>query len=439
MRARLWIAILSIPTLGALAPLSACDGRTQLDRPDDLDPTQSTAPSVSAPAPHDAGSPPGATPDAPVSCECVAGETDERTCDGDALQRRTCEDGCHFTTWSACAVHGWLPMSSPKALHLVLGSPRVMVWTGHEVLVWSGVGAREYADTAAYDPATDRWSLRARSPIVPSLAYDAYTPFRVPYAFVEGRLWLLETGSTPQPLLHAYDPITDAWSTRPVKDFPIRLPYSLDSFTWVQATRELVALRNEHPTTAFAFNIDDATVRVLEPPYSLGKHAAFIGSELWVCCGVGSLQVWSPTTNTWRVRDKGPPGLQFTEEFTLHDGASTALVFLQRPWDVDPGAAWGGSRWTSLDDAFVDVPSPPTSVLPASSYRIATMWSSDRAVYLWGGTADPVQTGASYELSSGRWRSMPFGGPDLPDAITVWTGDVAILFGGDQEGMRFRP
>jgi hypothetical protein len=435
MRARRSIAGLGVVSWVVLA---ACEGRTDIDAHEEIVAADGGLTDV---APHaDAPTP---TSEAPTSCECIAGEIGERTCEGapTATERRTCDDGCHFSPWSACAGRGWIRMASPRSLHLVLGNPRVAAWTGREMFFWSGNAAREYADTAAYDPATDRWRLLARSPLTPVADDDAARA--VSHTVADGRIALLEAGYLPSPRLHFYDPDADAWSTRVLDDFPVGSPVFFHALRWVRSTREIVALRGDRPTTAFAISVDTGKVRVIEPPRPLGTRAAFIGAELWICCSGETwappkMLAWDPIANTWRTREDGDPTAWFSAMFTLHDGGAPALFFLQRPSDVGPELAWGGSMWSSIDDTFVPVPQPPLDVLPVRA-RTATLWSSDRSVFVWGGTTDAVQTGASFDLATRRWRTMPLGGPNLRDAVTVWTGDLAILFGGDFEGMRFRP
>lgn len=89
------------------------------------------------------------------------------------------------------------------------------VWTGTEWIVWGGTdGADQFADGAAYDPATDTWRVLAESPLSARRAPGVWTGTELLVA--TGASGGDSTGNGEMALSDgaAYDPATDTW--RPI-------------------------------------------------------------------------------------------------------------------------------------------------------------------------------------------------------------------------------
>ncbi|MDP8957456.1 MAG: hypothetical protein M3N24_10970 [Actinomycetota bacterium] len=102
-------------------------------------------------------------------------------------------------------------------------SGHVAVWTGREMVVWGGGGIGEtniaYNDGAAYNPATREWRVIPEAPLAPGFG-PGYT------AVWTGKQMLVWGGEKGEGA--AYDPASDAWKKLPDPPFgPLVLPASV--------------------------------------------------------------------------------------------------------------------------------------------------------------------------------------------------------------------
>lgn len=322
----------------------------------------------------------------------------------------------------------------------------MLAWTGKEAIAWSAVASRDYPDTALYDPVTDRWRLAARSPYV-AFADPDEPPRLLRTVDDHGHLWLsvVDTPALP-PRLYEYAPEKDAWSTLEVPSLVAGLYSEIVSLDWVPLTREIVAVSRGGGDQwhVAAYRPEDGTFRTIAPPAAAGGPALFAGSRLWVCCQseydpTATLFGWNASTGDW-LAHAGAPGIQMmaSKPLVVNAQSNAWLAYLELPARVTYVSAWSGWLYDTAADSFTAIGQPDRDVMPFPG-RMPTAWASDRALFLWGGTGDAVETGTAYDIAKREWRSMPLGGPRFGDGLAVWTGDVAVLFGGDMDTARYRP
>lgn len=282
------------------------------------------------------------------------------------------------------------------------------VWTGSQMLIWGGdtrVGAtasQAAGDGAAYDPATNSWSLLPPAPISPRA--DAIGVWTGAEMIVlggqpSGAATLPEDGDGA-----VYDPASGSWQSLPAPVPPHGHPLMWS--TAIQAGGELVAwsqwwaFRSTGPnssTGSWGVDVFDYLERtgtwelVPEAP----GEAQDAAEALWtgqfaivrgtIDCGPcsppfipESTDLYNPSTNTWTAVPPDPLGGQGME------------------------SAWTGAALVSFDTDFT------------SSGPFGTVVPGDASVY------DPV---------SGRWGLLPAAPSTCSDAAPpVWTGQSVILY-----------
>lgn len=88
------------------------------------------------------------------------------------------------------------------------------IWTGREWIVWGGTnGDHEFADGAAYDPATDTWRVLADSPLTARRAPAVWTGTEMLVTAGAGGGDATGNGENALSDGAAYDPATDSWRT----------------------------------------------------------------------------------------------------------------------------------------------------------------------------------------------------------------------------------
>jgi hypothetical protein len=102
------------------------------------------------------------------------------------------------------------------------------VWTGTAMLIWGGsdcqgCGRPPVDGGAAYNPATDRWTKLAPSPLTPT-----FTPSAV---WTGTQMVVLAQGKAGRPHAATYDPATDTWTNLP--DPSVTASVELGGATWI--------------------------------------------------------------------------------------------------------------------------------------------------------------------------------------------------------------
>ncbi|CAN5441712.1 hypothetical protein BH23ACT9_BH23ACT9_33340 [soil metagenome] len=168
------------------------------------------------------------------------------------------------------------------------------VWTGEEVVVFGGSPTLQgYIPAGLYDPATDTWRLSSPSPLARGHGVAAAV-----WTGTEVVIW---TGTGEEDVA-AYDPVTDAWRLLPGS------PATMRSISAVWTGEEVLLLgqpeRGRPEVGGMALDVDQQRWTIL-PPSPLGMAATFAavwtGSEAIVVGGSSVMPgaVWSPALGRW--------------------------------------------------------------------------------------------------------------------------------------------
>jgi N-acetylneuraminic acid mutarotase len=278
------------------------------------------------------------------------------------------------------------------------------VWTGKEMIVWSGhCNDIVCSGGGAYDPATDTW--RAISELGAPAARDSYA------AVWTGERVIVWGGMTYD-FLHpqtaeltcvgdgaAYDPETNTWSP-PLAAQGAPSPRIIPHRAWT-GTRML--LWGGYFEAAPHFDLQ-----------ALADGAAY-----------------DPATDTWQPMRAGGPAGGGVSVWT----GSELIV-----WQGQSGAAYDptSDSWRPL--ASENAPDPPANG-PA-------VWTGTEML-IWGG-APAYGPGGRYNPKTNTWGAMTTAGQPSPraSAIAAWTGTDMIVWGGRTgdrpaivltDGARFTP
>ncbi len=334
------------------------------------------------------------------------------------------------------------------------------VWTGREALFLGTTAPQDCPAcralvAGAYDPAVDRW----RPLPAPPLPVDARLR-----AFWTGSTWALFDEGGRGASGAELDLATTTWTTIPDPPGERRLAAA---YAWVPTTHEVVSWGGQVPgappaevtvNRGAAYSFVTRTWRTI-PESPIGPRtqarAAWDGRRVVFAWGfvydvdaetttaAPGVAAWDPQTNRWEaLPDPGAtPRLREVDETVGRDLAA----FFGGPPRLGDGDFWihaaDGVAWDSRANAWRSIPEAPLGGLP---YRGGyAHWTANGRLYVWGG--DSVQEtepfflwfddGASWDSRSGTWTPLPSGGPSpRTQALAVWTGCDAIVYGGSTSG-----
>lgn len=333
----------------------------------------------------------------------------------------------------------WRPI--PAAPGTADGAP---VWTGAELVLWSGGGFTGAG--AAYAPASGTWRTAASSPLVPRNGHSGVWTGRevVYWGGSDAGMTALADGA-------AYDPAADRW--RAVAPSPLP-PRSRHEAVWTGT--EMVVWGGLagccsidsviHATEAAAYDPAADRWRRLPdvpPPWSGDDGGALTGVVdgrvlIW---REGRLAVLDPAATAWRDLGAPPTADGDDVDCMMSDGPRVAGTFTAgglAVWaggcEARTGAAYDvrTGRWSRLGNA----PRGGLHIAVATPQVVAVVWRVDDPPRLW-----------RYDDGDSRWRRL---GPQ-PDsafgmfATVVWTGDEVLVWGGVanpepvRSGALFRP
>ena len=374
------------------------------------------------------------------------------------------------------AARGWRAMASEatvtKGLNFQMGAPPV--WDGREVLVMGSVQPTScpsgtcpnQIETAAYDPALDRWRLLPNPAIT--------SPYQFASMFT-GKSWVLIGTSGPL-VAYSFDVATETWTSTKA---PLSPGWGV-AVTYMASTHEAFVFGG---TDGFGLNnaaaaysdVTHAWRMLPNAPLSprAGSFATYAGGKVLVafgfddpngdgcCSAIPGTALFDPITNAWTMLDDPPVKPRVANDpkmaNALGDGTLASIGFGYSRGFEDPlppmendGAMWDvvKSGWTKIPNVgFVD----PTRM------GFATFVANGK-LFVWGGTGEPppatVNTyyddGKSFDPGTGTWSTMAMGGPSpRQSAGAVFTGCDAVVYGGSSrtigkwlpynDGMLYRP
>jgi N-acetylneuraminic acid mutarotase len=350
---------------------------------------------------------------------------------GDYLQ-----DGAAYNpatdTWRSISLNG---APSPRGNHVAL-------WTGSEMLVWSGSDNHgNLADGARYDPTSDTWKpITAAGMTAGSSAAAVWT----------GREMLVlgATGEFNAPPGVRYDPKTDQWR-------PISAKGAVLGGSPVWTGSEVIIWGRTVLSTGVPINsmarydpASDswASLPEVNPPSSRYEYSAvWTGSRMLIWGGNYSETIddysrhytrsyanggeFDPVTHVWTaIGQSDPPSGR-----TFHSAVWTGSEMIV--WGGDSNAKDGGRYDPAVGEFKRMAPAP---VLGRALH--SAVWTG-REMIVWGGLYSPsflsgspkvLNTGARYDPRLDQWAVMSTNNaPDPRYAHTaVWTGKEMLVWGG---------
>ncbi|HLE48710.1 MAG TPA: PKD domain-containing protein [Patescibacteria group bacterium] len=285
----------------------------------------------------------------------------------------------------------WRPISTINA-----PSPRrhfQAVWSGTEMLVWTGAnesfcpdGAQFPADGGRYNPVTDTWT--------PISTVNAPSPRWTTGAVWTGTemiVWGGRGSTLSEPLLNRgarYNPITDTWTTMSNVGAP--------------------------------------------SPRSTEYQMFWTGSELIVWGGGPSSSpepdgaIYNPATDSWRPMNSGDPNAGFTN----YSGAWTGSELVTwSGWNKYNVLVQTGQIYNPVTDTW----RPMTTLNSPAARGLIPTWTGTE-LFIWGGVvgANWMDNGGLYNPTTDTWRPTS----DLNnlsargDTFPIWTGNEVIVWGG---------
>ena len=246
----------------------------------------------------------------------------------------------------------------------------VAAWTGREMLVWGGnpgtetaYGANEFVDGAAYDPARNRWRPMADFPLGPRYGARAVWTGKLLVVWGGARA---EDGEDPPRRSDgaAYDPATNRWTVLPPSPLPGRVgALAAPTARGVLFSWGIAQGRKAAPESAF---YDPSTRRwsaaTPAPPTDTGWCLDLSG-----CVGVdagdrvlfaGEGLTYAPATGQWA----GLPPNPFADP--LRDGKAVV-------WTGQRALLWGGGTYEGESDSY---PSKVTGEPGAAYDPLSRRW-----------------------------------------------------------------
>jgi hypothetical protein len=357
-----------------------------------------------------------------------------------------------------------------------------VIWTGDELIIWSGDVERTIHRGISLDPVTEEWRMLPDPPAWPAAPSLVWTGDR---AVLWGGLPSSSAGSSERAVGSVFEPRGDHWTemaeplpepegfegnlgsqsmlwtgdrvlvstgalgTGVDPDRSLLLSYDPDDNTW-----EYVGVA---PTSAETWGVRSlmAGDRVV-----LISDRLYLSQPGWVPGGEPvSADTW-PTTTTTTV----PPAT------TTSLGTTTTVAEISSDWRqlaspplsdrIWSSATWTGSElivWggatangsTFSDGAAYDLSEDSWRFLAESPLQpranYVAIWTGDRLI-VWGGASygtggqliDRLDDGASYDPKTDTWA--PISSPPLtggPGYSAVWTGDEVIVLGGNDQSSSY--
>jgi hypothetical protein len=292
----------------------------------------------------------------------------------------------------------------PKA-PIIARSPAATAWTGTQMLVWGGAnGNTEYADGAAYNPATRTWTAMPKSPLSARSYTASVWTGRYLFLFGNGDG---DVGRNSDAAL--YDPSASTWTTVP--------PAPLPGYTTVEAYwtgRQVLLLsvlgRNVNRLVLQAF--DPSSRRWTRLP-NLELRPKHDGQLFGAVVAGSTFYVWSEWSHTSSVQD----GAMTTAGIDAYSFDLSRRQWSPRHFTPPVERSVRDPVWTG-DDILI----PP-----------AERWCGFCA-----GPFDPHPTGAQVDPRSRTVHAIAPGPVGNAGGPYFWTG-AALLAGGSGEAAYWTP
>ncbi len=337
--------------------------------------------------------------------------------------------------------NAWTPVATGRPL---AGREISGVWTGAEVVVWGGEFRQAFFDDgAAYDPVLDSWRVISNlgSPAPRYRHQMIWSGDEILVWSGFGEAAPLQ-GCLSCPLISGgrYDPLQDRWTSM---SLPPAGPIFGSKAVWA-VDRMIVWGAGPgvqyFPTTDHWSPISSLSA---PPVPRFGHSVVWTGSRMLV---------WGGGPTSIDLFDSGgiydPAGDRWEPMSTI--GAPSPRESHEAVWTGDRMLVWSGADATSAFSNTGGVYDPasdtwrPTSLTGAPSERefASAVWTGHEML-IWGGipSAHAGRTGGSYDPDTDTWREIPR--IDAPNGgpfhVGAWTGDALVILNGDFSGGRYFP
>jgi hypothetical protein len=414
--------------LGAVGSCNACGNVC----PDYLNTTESCAPTGCAYACTgglsncDASTP-----------EC---ETDTNT---SALHCGACGNACGpAQSCSGGVCRGWraLPTTGAPSARV----DHVALWTGTEMVIWSGQDASgELGDGALFNPATNTWRAitNTGAPSARRGAAAVWTGTRmiVWSGYREGSGWLDSGG--------VYDPATNTWAALTATGTPAARSRAAAAWTgadmivwggWVGATNVTNTGAAWAPGDAAWNGTPSSGLSSRAYPGGVWTGSRFVvwGGDNRTGTRYGDGARFDPTADTWApITATDAPSARTQHAMVWVSGAARVIAWgglVGNGAGGDIGSVRGG-RYDPVANTWAE------TALPMLTGRldVAAIGTSD-AMVVFGGRSDEdggytvFADGGRYDPVADSWTILPTAGAPSArySATAVWTGSEMIVFGG---------
>lgn len=332
----------------------------------------------------------------------------------------------------SCSTDSWIPTAAPPEPNVpVVRADLVSVWTGAEMIVWSGSGwiVTDTNTGGRYYPATDSWLSTSliNVPAGRHLAKAVWTGTEmIAWGGAGG------VGSTGG----RYDPVNDTWTSTSLTDAPV--PRAWHSAVWTGT--EMIIWGGQfggglNNGARYSPNTDSwVAINLIGAPTRRYQHTAvWTGSKMIVWGGYGD----GEQRNTGGIYD---PEFDVWQNTTLTNAPAQRLLH-EAVWSGNEMIIWGGysgfsyinsgGKYNPVSDTWSG-----TSVINAPTGRVwsSSIWTGNEMI-VWGGyvsTPANFNTGGRYNPLTDNWASTSL--INAPQArhrhTAVWTGSSMIVWGG---------
>jgi hypothetical protein len=312
-------------------------------------------------------------------------------------------------TAATCTADTWTPSK------IEVPDPRsneVAVWTGTQMVIWSGFDGMYMSTGGRYTPATDTWTTVTTSGAPPPRtgAVAAWTGTEM---IVWGGTNAAGSNSSYLNSGGRYNPTSNTWTA-----------------------------------TSTGANV---------PSGRTDSAGIWSGTELIVWGGYdGNLNAfyntggrYNPSTDSWVATSTGTnlPAARYGHTAVWSTTTSEMIVWGGQDSTFTPVNT--GGRYKPATDTWTATPT--TGAVPTAVAKHSAVWTGSEMI-VWGGTPDflsDTNAGGRYNPSTNAWTATPSSG--APGArqshVAVWTGSVMIVWGGESSvdgsvfntGGRFTP
>lgn len=333
--------------------------------------------------------------------------------------------GCTADTWTA---------TSTNFLHI----SDAAVWTGSEIIVWSG----EYAENGPnsgerYNPSTDTWTSINTTNAPTGRRFNTSAV----WAGSEMIVWGGADANTGVLLNDGgrYNPTTDTWTALSTTNAPTAR--SIASAVWTGA--EMIVWGGDDntgvpPNSGGRYNPSTDTWLTMStsnaPSHRYVGTVVWTGSEmiLWGGLDTAALNTggrYNPSTDTWLTMSTSnapSPRYRHTAVWT----GSEMIV-----WGGEDNFNYSntGGRYNPTTDTWTDISATNTPVARAT---LAAVWTGSEMI-VWGGhfydgIDHNLNSGGRYNPTSDSWiLTNTTGAPDGRVGFAIgWTGSEMVVWGG---------